>query len=358
MIFKIEDALKYIENKHHNMFNIIKKNDNLSLFNLERLKDCLLSSSDCFILSFVKHFNLDISFFTPYDSYHIKELIINKWFTTYYLLSLNDEYKKIDWSYHQTNDKTYFGYLINNLLCVDMIKYLIENNVKLLNINNIYKNCIYISCLEELLKDSLSNRIGDFSNEKKKYNYPLYDSYNDDLKMRFNDFNDDYLEEQKIKLNKNSLELSIYLHNKLIENNIIFRYGLYTTIINKKFIEYEGILIKSIKLQFFDFVDYLLNYNFVDYNFICYTEENKNNIDKSECDKEYMDECYYKENDFISICIKYVNEHNEYKVIEYIKEYFTLLHNQNNDDLIISKKDLYIELSHEYSCYQILQFLS
>ncbi len=372
MKFTIESALQYIKNNHINMYNyIIKKNKNIDDIDLDMLKDYLLDSNDCFLLSFVKYFNLNINFFSIYESYYFKILLEDKWYTSFYLLSLNDEYKNINWYFKLNNNKTHFGYLIYNLLCFDMIKYLIDNDSNLLNINEKFKNHINVSCIEELFKSPLTNKITYFTCDE-SYNYPLYDIYCE-KKIYNNNFKKDFLKNEKKKLSENALNLSIYLHNKLIENNIYFRYGLYTTIIDNQFIEYEGIVIKSIKLNFFDFIDYLLINSYFKYDFIVYTEENKINFQSLpdyDDNKDYIEESYYKENDLISLCIRYVYECNQKRVILYIKEYFnqidvSLTHfsapfgtKKDDNDLKNYKKKLYIELCNEYCCFQILEYLN
>lgn len=217
------------------------------------LRRCLLKCSDFFILSFVKYFNIDITFFSPYiDNRTFTTLLNSKFYTSFYLLSNNDGYKIIDWN-HCDGFCTYFSYLINNSLCIDMIKELVNNNPTLLEFDRKYPFdvIIHTTSLQHLL---MSNQANDLSSDIKHimtsnpqnilkidddYYCETYRSgqirnfgihfKNDEIVVNLDDLDfiktNEFVCNEKIKFYKNLQDLMIFLHKKSIENNIILQYN-------------------------------------------------------------------------------------------------------------------------------------
>lgn len=372
MNFTVENALKYIENEHPNMFIFIKKNKHRqkdpNTFDLCELKKRLLYSSDNFLLSFVKYFDLDIYFFLPYSESYLHELLEFKYNTSYHLLMKNNEYKNINWKYHYHNGKTLFGYLIKNLLCINMVKELINNDSSLLDIKKFSYNKYYkISCLEELLHYCLFSPFNYLFDNNNK-NYSNYDWYNDSQDNSHNDSWDDLLYElynnktniknvdnsnNNIILENNLFNISIYLHNKLLEDNINFTYGFFTTIKNNILYEYSGIIYNSIKYNFFDFVEYLIDNEFITYDFIFYNEENKTNYEliqnpnNNNYTNHSLNNCYYKNKDIVILFIEHSYDCNQHKIINFINKYPKLKNNKSE----------YLNAAKKNGCDELIEYL-
>lgn len=389
MEFTIDNSIEYIKNHHPAMFFYIErmyinmekrlmkftlgqhilKTKGVPKFDKEKLLICLLNSSDFFILSFVKYFNIDIYFFELYTEKHFfYDLLNDKIHTAIYLLSKNDEYKNINWKYYDNKTGTYFSYLIKNLNCIDMIQELINKDPSLLVFEkNIYaNNCIEVLFLQ--FKNFFEKyELYDTNLKDKKYEdiyerdyYFKYDEYNEyhnesvlkvDITLFFTNCYDLiestlYTVQERDKNYDNLTKLLIFFHKKIVENNIPIKYGIYFILINNKYIEKKGILYYSNKC--FGFIEYLIDEGYISLDFIYYKKEDIEEPNRMNKIIHDMGTCYDMEGyDLLSFIIKKSTSFEVNDIIKLFKKYPELKKN----------KSKYLELSKEGYLTELTEYI-